>query len=107
MEITKQSLNPGETTLILSGQLDFMVRKDFQAALQNAQAKGTQHVILDLTQVSFVDCAALGILVRAKQKLVKAQITLSILTSPGRVFDILQIMNLDKILSVIPINQET
>ena len=100
MKITKQTTNPGETTLILSGRLDFMVRTDFLAALQDAKNAGIQHLILDLTQISFIDCAALGILVRAKQELSEAHITLSLLTAPGRVLNVLQTTNLDKILPI-------
>lgn len=102
MEITRKDLNPGEITLTITGQLDFMVRKVFQAAIQEAQAAGTQHIILDLAKVSFIDCAAVGILVRAKQELADAQIRLSLRTAPGRVLDILKLLNVDKMLPVAP-----
>ncbi len=106
MEFTKKQTKPGEIVLILSGQLDFMVRKDFQAAIQDAQIEATQHVIMDLTDVSFIDCAAVGILVRTKHELAKAEIRLSLISAPGRVFDVLQAMNLDQILSMVPTKQE-
>jgi len=104
MEITRKGLNPGEITLIITGQLDFMVRKDFQAAIQEAQAEGTTHIIMDFSQVSFIDCAAVGILVRAKQELADAQIRLSLRTAPGRVFDVLKLLHVDKMLPVAPAN---
>ena len=100
MEITRTDRNPGEITLSITGQLDFMVRKDFQVAIQESQAEGPTHLILDLSQVSFIDCAAVGILVRAKQDLSDAQITLSLRTAPGRVFDVLKLLNVDKMLPV-------
>lgn len=102
MEIKRQDPNPGETTLIITGQLDFMVRKDFHAAIQEAQAEGKEHIILDLAKVSFIDCAAVGILVRAKQELADAQIRLSLRTAPGRVLDVLKLLNVDKMLPVAP-----
>ena len=83
-----------------------MVRQDFQAAIKDAQTEETQHVILDLTNVSFIDCAALGILVRANHELAKDQIRLSVISAPGRVFDVLQVMNLDQILSMVSAKQE-
>jgi len=55
MEITRTDRNPGEITLSITGQLDFMVRKDFQVAIQESQAEGPTHLILDLSQVSFID----------------------------------------------------
>ena len=100
MEITRTDLPPGEITLTITGQLDFMVRKDFQAAIQEALASGPTRLIFDLSQVSFIDCAAVGILVRAKQELAEAQIKLSLRTAPGRVFEVLKLLNVDKMLPV-------
>ena len=54
MEISKKQANSGEIVLIMSGQLNFIVRKQLQIALQDAATGGTQHVILDLTDVSVV-----------------------------------------------------
>ncbi len=77
-----------------------MVRRELQSALQTTQTEGTKSVLLDLTEVSFIDCAALGILVKAKQELAESQITLSLIAAPGRVFDVLRTMNIDKMMTV-------
>ena len=106
MEFTIKQTNPGETVLIFSGQLNFMIRKDFQAAIKDVQTEETQQVILDLTNVSFIDCAAIGILVRAKHELAQAHITLSLIAAPGRVFNVLQTMNLGQMFSMVPAKQE-
>ncbi len=100
MEINKTQTKPEETVLSLSGRLDFMVRKELQSALQNTQAEGAKYVLLDLTEVSFIDCAALGILVQTKQELADAQITLSLIAVPGRVLDVLHTMNIDKMMPI-------
>ncbi len=77
MEFLRTQTNPAETALIRSGQLDFLVRKDFQAIIQEAQTEETQHIILDLSKMSFMDCATIGILLKSKQALTKAHIALS------------------------------
>ncbi|MEX0829497.1 MAG: STAS domain-containing protein [Nitrospirales bacterium] len=105
MEIKRKDPNPEEIILIITGQLDFLVRKDFQAAIQEAQAEGKQHIILDLTEVSSIDCTAVGILVRAKQELADAQIRLSLRTAPGHVLDVLKLLNVDTMLPVAPIKR--
>ena len=79
MECIKKHTDPGETILIFSGLLNFMVRKAFLRALKDAQSERTQHVILDLTQVSFIDCSVLGILVQAIHDLTQTQTTLSLI----------------------------
>ena len=104
MEITRKDANPGEITLIISGQLDFKVRKDFQAALQEAKAEAPTHIILDVSHVSFIDCAAVGILVRTKEELAQSEITLSLRATPGRVLDVLKLLNIEKILAVTSTN---
>ena len=86
--------------LIFSGRLDFLVRRELQSALQNTQTEGIKSIFLDLTEVSFIDCAALGILVKAKHELTESEITLSLIASPGRVFDLLHTMNIDKMMTI-------
>lgn len=106
MEISKKQANSGEIVLIMSGQLNFIVRKQLQIALQDAATGGTQHVIIDLTDVSFIDCAAMGILAQTHQELADAHITLSVIAAPGRVMDVLYMMNLDKMMTITPAKQE-
>ncbi len=106
IEIIKKQPTPDEMTLTLIGQLNFMVRKDFQAALKNISSEGVEQIILDLTQVSSIDCTALGILIKAKQELGETQIRLSLLTSPGRVFEILKTLDLEKMFPLRLIQQE-
>ncbi len=106
MEINKTQTKPGETVLSLSGRLDFIVRRELQSALQNSQTEGTKDVLLDLTNVTFVDCAALGILVKSKQELADAHITLSIIAAPGSVFDVLHTMNIDKMMTITSTKQQ-
>ncbi len=100
MDITRKQANPGETRLVLSGPLDFRVRKELQLAIQDAQTEGMKQVILDLRDVSFIDCAALGILVQAQQELAESQTTLSLVAAPGRVLDVLHTMNIDKMMTI-------
>ena len=100
MELKKTQTKPEEAMLIFSGRLDFLVRRELQSVLQSSQTEGIKSVLLDLTEVTFIDCAALGILVKAKKELAESQITLSLIASPGRVFDVLHTMNIDKMMII-------
>ncbi len=106
VEIIQKQTSPKEMTLTLVGELNFMVRKDFQAAIDNAQDKGIESIILNLSHVTFIDCSALGILIKAKQELAKAEITFTLITSPGRVADTLKSLDIGKIIPITLINQE-
>jgi anti-anti-sigma factor len=101
MEIIQNCPNPEETIVAFSGKLDFTARKTFQGAIQEARVEGTHHIILDLTDVTFIDCSALGILVQAKEVLAQAQVTLSLMATPGRVLNVLRLSNLDKMIPII------
>ena len=101
MEITQNCPNPEETIIAFSGKLDFTARKTFQKAIQETRSEGTLHIILDLTDVTFIDCSALGILVQAKEDLAQEQATLSLKATPGRVLNILRLSNLDKMIPII------
>ena len=106
MEVTTKQANLGETILILSGQLNFKVRTELQKALKNAQTEGSNQVILDLTHVTFVDCAVLGILVQTKHEFSKTQIMLSLIATPGPILDVLQTMQVDKMLNIVTAKKE-
>ncbi len=105
MEIKQTQTKPEEAMLIFSGRLDFLVRRELQSALQKTQTEGIKSVVLDLTEVSFIDCAALGILVKTKHELAESEMTLSLIASPGRVFDVLHTMNIDKMMTITPATQ--
>ena len=49
-------------TLKLEGSFTYTQRKLFQETLKNLDPKTVEHIIVDLSQVSFLDSAALGLL---------------------------------------------
>ena len=100
MEITKKHQNSEELLLTFSGRLDFTVRKPFQHAISEISSEKIKQVILDFTEVSFIDCSALGILLQAKQQLGETQTGLSIISTPGRVLDVLQSIHLDQMIPI-------
>ena len=55
--------------LHLSGELDLAADDDVSRAVSEADGRGCSFVTIDLTDVSFIDCAGLGSLVAAKLRL--------------------------------------
>jgi anti-sigma B factor antagonist len=53
----------------LAGELDLYNAPDVRAALADATSSGPQRVIVDLSQVEFIDSTALGVLIEARTKL--------------------------------------
>jgi len=57
-----------ETTAItLRGEIDIQVAQALHEEVMTALNRGT-HVVLDLTEVILIDCACLGMLVRARRR---------------------------------------
>jgi anti-sigma B factor antagonist len=53
----------------LGGELDLYNASDMRAALEQATADGPQRVVVDLSEVEFIDSTALGVLIEARSKL--------------------------------------
>jgi anti-sigma B factor antagonist len=53
----------------LAGELDLYNAEDVRGALAGAAAAAPRLIVVDLTQVEFVDSTALGVLIEARSKL--------------------------------------
>ena len=53
----------------LAGELDLYNADDVRAALAEATADGTKRVVVDLSEVEFIDSTALGVLIEARARL--------------------------------------
>lgn len=72
--------------LELSGRFDFHVMEQFLSTLGHAETTHLpKHVILDLSQVNFIDTMAIGRLVTTRQRLNKASIRFTLAGQRGEV----------------------
>ena len=55
--------------LKVSGRLNLYSRKIFQAVMKNAESSNTECVVLDLSEVEYLDSVALGLLVLSQSNL--------------------------------------
>ena len=53
----------------LGGELDLYNASDVREALEQATADSPQRVVVDLSEVEFIDSTALGVLIEARTKL--------------------------------------
>ena len=101
MEITKRTQD-GTAILTISGQFNFSfsAREEFDAAVNKAQEEGARCIIVSLELVSFIDSAALGMLVLAHQSVKKHGVKI-VLAHPQEYVQ--QALNLLNISAKIPI----
>ena len=72
--------------------------EDLDMALQYLIAKGCLHILLDLGEVTYLDSRGISVLVRTIASLEKRGGKLKVLNISGRVFTILNITNLLKVI---------
>jgi anti-anti-sigma factor len=85
----------------LTGLLDAFSEATFRKVLSKCIDEGPKHVILDLSQIDFVDSSGLGALVQLVKKAQSLEGTLQIVSNP-RVTQTVKLVRLEKFLSLQP-----
>ena len=68
MATTKQQLDGAAATIVISGRFDAHQVPQVQQEIDNLQAAGARFIILDLSDVNFVDSSALAVMVRGMKR---------------------------------------
>jgi anti-anti-sigma factor len=85
----------------LTGLLDAFSEATFRKVISKCIDDGPKHVILDLSQIDFVDSSGLGALVQLVKKAQTLEGTLQIVSNP-RVTQTVKLVRLEKFLSLQP-----
>ncbi|WP_417064038.1 STAS domain-containing protein [Nodularia sphaerocarpa] len=83
----------------LTGLLDAFSEPTFRKVLGNKIDEGPKHIILDLSQIDFVDSSGLGALVQLAKQAQTAGGTLQIVTN-ARVTQTVKLVRLEKFLAL-------
>lgn len=103
MVISERQINQDIVVETLVGRFDQNAQHDFQWRMDLAINAGYRHVILNVTEVSFIDSSALGWLVLSQRRFKRIRGNLSIIARQGFVREILE---LTEIAEWIPIYAE-
>lgn len=92
----------GGATLVfrLRGSLDLATAPTVRAALMEASDKGSHHLIVDLTQLEFLDSTGLGVLIGAHRRTAERDGSLRLIVSDGPISRLLNITGLVAVFSV-------
>ncbi len=91
----------GAIRLILAGELDLAAHPHFQAALDSAQAD-SDRVLLDLSALTLIDCAALGTIFAAAEHPLREGAVLILVEPRGQVRRVLDLVGLPPGVGVLP-----
>jgi anti-sigma B factor antagonist len=90
----------GHAVVALRGELDLFTAPRFQEVLLEGVDHGARRVIVDLSDVTFVDSTALGVLIGAGKRLRDLEGSFGIVCPPGSVRRLLELTSLDHIIDI-------
>jgi len=91
----------GEARLVLKGRFDFSCRHVFKQACDDAITKPEVSALLvDLSDLEYLDSAALGMLLLLSDKSKAAGKLVSLAARPGIVSDVLHVARFDKLFTL-------
>ena len=85
----------------LGGEVDYEVSPQLKAHLSRAIGAGRHRLVLDLSDVTFIDSTAIGVIAGALERLDPAAgESIAIVSDHDKVLEILEITGLDSVISV-------
>jgi anti-anti-sigma factor len=93
--------HPGQTRVVLTGELDIASTPQFERQLATAEAQGAEVLIVDLRGVEFVDSTGLRALISADERARSGSRRMIIVRGPGAVERLLTITHLDQRLELV------
>ncbi len=100
LEVTAEE-HPGQTRVVLTGELDIASTQQFERELTAAEAQAQDALVVDLRRVEFVDSTGLRALISADERARAAGRRLIVVRGPGAVERLLTITQLDQRLELV------
>jgi anti-sigma B factor antagonist len=105
-ELTVVDLDPLRAAICAVGEFDLAARDDLAEALQKQETARRRIVRIDLSQVTFLDCSCLGVIVASHHRLLKLRGLLVLTGVDAAVARILKITGLEDHLFIVPADQD-
>jgi anti-sigma B factor antagonist len=104
--ITEQGSQAGHHVIAVRGENDLFTAPELKQALTDAIEGGQHRVVIDLTEVSFLDSTALGVLIGAVKRLRSRGGALAIVNTEPSIAKTFEITGLDQIFTIVPSREE-
>ena len=86
--------------ITVSGEVDLATSPELDVAIIAAIDSGATSVVIDLTDVSFMDSSGLGVIVRALKRCREAENDLDLVVTNERVLKVFGITGLDQVIPI-------
>jgi anti-sigma B factor antagonist len=96
--VTVASLTRERALISVSGELDLYTARRLQARIDEAGAVGADTVLVDLSEISFIDSTALAVLVQETKRLEGRGHSLVLVTNDPRTLRVVEVTGLNRVL---------
>ena len=100
--LTTDSFDDQRHVVAVSGEIDLFTAPELKSALGEALESGHTRIVVDLTNTSFLDSTALGVLIGAVKRLRSRDGALVIVNVDANIAKTFEITGLDKIFTIVP-----
>lgn len=104
--VTETGVPGDRTTIIARGELDMCAAPAFRDALRRAIERRVKHVVVDLTDATFVDSTAIGVLLEASGQVRATGGRLHLICTNRHVLRTVEIAGLERHIAVAPTPEE-
>jgi anti-sigma B factor antagonist len=99
-EVQVEDTSSDLSILVVGGEVDYEVSPQLKAHMMRAIKAGARRLVLDLSDVTFIDSTAIGVIAGAVEKLDEAGGSLAIVSTHEKVVQIFEITGLDSVITL-------
>jgi anti-sigma B factor antagonist len=104
--ITEQAAQAGHHVIAARGEIDLFTAPDLKQVLTEVIESGQHRLVIDLSEVSFLDSTALGVLIGAVKRLRSRGGALAIVNTEASIAKTFEITGLDQIFTILPSREQ-
>ena len=100
--LSQESLDTERHVIAVRGEIDLFTAPELKSALSEAIESGHTRIVVDLTDTTFLDSTALGVLIGAVKRLRSRDGALVIVNVDQNIAKTFEITGLDQIFTILP-----
>ncbi len=98
--LSEESLGEGRHVVAVRGEIDLFTAPELKKMLADAIENGASQVVVDLSETSFLDSTALGVLIGAVKRLRGRDGALTLVNTDANIAKTFEITGLDQIFTI-------
>ena len=99
-QLSDESIDDGRRVVAVRGEIDLFTAPQLKETLTDAIEGGAKGIVVDLSDTTFLDSTALGVLIGAVKRLRQAEGALAIVNTDPNIAKTFEITGLDQIFTI-------